>query len=125
MIDLGYKVFAYATKNGKMPYRISTLSILCRMFLKGNELTEESEGFLHQLITMCIAEDTFDGVYIHDSLVHLRTFYLNIRKSFQIDKTTFVQRNIGLMEKKLLELGSCSDGSINYIMGSQKIKPYF
>ena len=84
MIDLGYKVFAYATKNGKMPYRISTLSILCRMFLKGNELTEESEGFLHQLITTCIAEDTLDGVYIHDSLVHLRTFYLNIRKSFQI-----------------------------------------
>ena len=125
-IDLGKKVFAYATKNGKMRYRISILFMLCRVFLKGNVLTEESEGFLHQLITMCIAEDTMDGVYIHDSLVHLRDFYLNIRKSLQMgSKTTLIQRNIELMGKKLLELKYCSDGSIDYVKGSQKIKPYF
>ena len=40
-------------------------------------------------------------------------------------KTTLVQRNIELMGKKLLELKYCSDGSIDYVKGSQKIKPYF
>ena len=120
------KVHAHITKTGAMYYRINCLNIFCRVLLKGKELTEETEGLLHQLVTMCIAENNLDGKYIHDSFVHLYLFYSKILKSFRMGKkTTLVEKNIELCDKKLLELESCNDGSVGYVKISQKIKPYF
>ena len=124
-IELSKKAFAHITKNKIMQYRLNCLSTLCRVLLKGNELTEETEGLLHQLVTLRIAVN-LDSEDIYDSFVYLHTFYLKIHGSFRMGKkTTLVEKNIELCEKKLLELKSCNDGSVGYVKISQKIKPYF
>ena len=52
--------------------------------------------------------------------------YLKLQSLFPMgEKTTLVQKNIELCSKKLLELKSCINGSVGYVKGSQKIKPYF
>ena len=125
-IDLSRKVYAFALENRSIFYRISHLSILCQVLLKRNELTEETEGLLHQLATICIAENNFDGEYKRDSFMYLYTFYSKIHESFRIGKkTTLVQENIELCNKMLLELESCNNGSVNYVKKSQVVKPYF
>ena len=125
-IDLMRKVFAHTTKNKIMQYRINCQSTLCRVLLKGNEVTEETEGLLHQLVTMCIADNNLNGNNTHDSFVLLHRFYLKIHESSRMgEESILVLKNIELCDKKLLELKSCSDGSIGYTKGSQKIKPYF
>ena len=122
-IELSRKALAYYSVRRST---IIPLYTLCRVLLKGNELTEETEGLLHQLVTMRIAENYLDCKDIHESFLHLTFFYLKINESFRMGKkTTLVQKNIELCDKKLLELKSCSDGSIGYTKGSQKIKPYF
>ena len=67
--DLSRKMFAYAciAKGSNMQYRVPSLTTLCRVLLKRNELTKETEGLLHQLVTMCITENNLDGSDIHDS----------------------------------------------------------
>ena len=131
-IDLSRKVLADAMKSGLMPHRINCLCTLCRVLLKGNELTEETEGLLHQLVTMCITKQNLaeNGFYygdeLYDSFEHLYTFYTKLYNSFQMGKkTTLVQKNIELCDKKLLKLQSCNESSVGYVKMSQKIKPYF
>ena len=41
------------------------------------------------------------------------------------EKSALVLENLESCEKKLLEPESCNDGSVGYIKGSLKIKPYF
>ena len=125
-VDFSRKVFAYATKYSTMRYRINHLQKLCLVLLKRNELTEETEGLLHQLVTMCIAENNLDGGDIQYSFMYLFRFYSTIYQSFRMGKkTTLVQKNLELCENKFLELKSCNDGSVGYVKTSQKIKPYF
>ena len=125
-IDLSRKLLAKATIEGAMRHRVNCLITLCQVLLKGNELTEETEGLLHQLVTILIAENDLYRIYIHDSFLHLHTFYLKIYNSFSMGmKTTLIQENIELSHKKLLELKPCNDGSVSYVKLSQKIKPYF
>ena len=124
-IDFSREAFAYATMNLGMHNTIFRLSTLCRVLVKRNELTEETEGLLHQLVTKCIAENYFSGD-IRNSFIYLHTFYSKIRDSFRMGKKTkLVEKNIELCDKKLLELRSCINGSVGYVKGSQKIKPYF
>ena len=124
-IDLMRKVHAYE-KYSTTYYSRNCLSTLCQVLLKGNELTEETEGHLHQLVTMCIAEDKLGGNSIHGTIELLHTFYLQIQESFPMGKkTALVQKNIELCQKRLVELKSCDDGSVGYVKISQKIKPYF
>ena len=96
------------------------------MLLKRNELTEETEGLLHQLVTKCIAENNLDGDFIYNSFVYLHTFFAEIHESFPMgEESILVLKNIELCDKKLLELKSCNDGSVGYVKRSQIIKPYF
>ena len=114
-IDLSRKMLADAdaTKGRDMRYRIRCLSILCEVFLKRNELTEETEGLLHQLVTRCIAENNLNRKHVHDSFIFLHAFYLKIHESSRMgEETILVQKNIELCQKKLLELESCNDGSV-------------
>ena len=125
-INLSRKVLAHVTKHRNIQYRIQCLNTSCHVLVKGNELTEETEGLLHQLVIMCIAENYLDGRGIHDSFMHLFRFYSKIYQSFRMGKkTTLVQKNLELCKKKLMELKSCNDGSVGYVKISQKIKPYF
>ena len=131
-IDLSRKVLADAMKSRSMQHRINCLCTLCRVLLKGNELTEETEGLLYQLITMCITKqnlaekDLFQGDELYDSFEHLYTFYTKLFESPRMGmKTTLVKENIELCEKKVLGLRSGNDGSVGYVKISQKIKPYF
>ena len=125
-IDLMRKVYAHITKTGAMYYRINCLNIFCRVLLKGNELTEETEGLLHQFVTMCITENNLDGKLICAAIVHLYTFYSEIQSSFPMGKkSTLVEENIELSHKKFLELKSCNEGTVGCAKISQKIKPYF
>ena len=113
-------------KGFNMESRIDCLSTLCRALLKGNELTEETEGLLHQFVTMCIAENNSYRNYIHGSFIYLHKFYLKLYESFPIgEESILVQENIVLCHKRLLEFESCHDGSVRYIKASQEIKPYF
>ena len=124
-VDLSRKVLAYVTNGISMHYRMHSLSRSCRVLLKGNKLTDETEGLLHQLVTKSISEN-MAGKHIRDSIVQLHTFYLKIYSYLRTGKkTTLVQKNVELCHKKLLELESGTDGSIGYVKGSQKIKPYF
>ena len=53
-------------------------------------------------------------------------FYMKLSESLPLgEESILVQENIELCHKRLLELESCNDGSVSYIKGSQKIKPYF
>ena len=125
-IDLSRKAYSYVEKGPNRDYRMYHLYILCRVLLKRNELTEETEGLLHELVTMRISENNLDGEVILDAFTYLHTFYTKINESFRMGKkTTFVQKNIEMCQKKLLELNSCNDGSAGYVKISQKIKPYF
>ena len=125
-IDLSRKVYSYVEKGPNRDYRMYHLYILCRVLLKRNELTEETEGLLHELVTMRISENNLDGEVILDAFTYLHTFYSKIHESFRMGKkTTFVQKNIELCQKKLLELNSSNDGSVGYVKTLQKIKPYF
>ena len=125
-IDLMRKVYAFSLRSKEIISKSGYLSALCRVLLKGNELTEETEGLLHQLVTMCIAENNLYGSDIHYSFVYLHTFYFKKHKSFPMGKkNTLVLENIELCHKRLLELKSCNDGSVGYVKMSQLIKPYF
>ena len=125
-IVLSRKVFAHITKNKIMYYTLNCLSTLCRVLLKGNELTEETEGLLHQLVTMCIAVNELNGIDTHDSFVLLHTFYSKIHESFPMgEESILVLKNIELCHKMVLELDSCNNGSVGYVKISQIIKPYF
>ena len=125
-IDLMRKVYAFSLRSKEIISKSGYLSALCRVLLKGNELTEETEGLLHQLVTICIAENNLYGSDIHYSFVYLHTFYFKKHKSFPMGKkNTLVLENIELCHKRLLELKSCNDGSVGYVKMSQLIKPYF
>ena len=125
-IDFSREAFAYVKKSSNVYDILYSLSRLCQVFLKGNELTEETEGLLHQLVTKCISENNLDGEVINDSFIILHTFYSKIHESFPMgEESILVQKNIELCCMKLLELESCHDGSVSYVIISQKIKPYF
>ena len=74
----------------------------------------------------CTAENFFDGDRIRNSMCNLGDLYLRLYNSLPMgEKSTIALENLELCEKKVLELKSCKDGSIGYIKGSQRIKPYF
>ena len=126
--DLSRKMFAYAciAKGSNMQYRVPSLTTLCRVLLKRNELTKETEGLLHQLVTMCITEKNLDGEDMQYTFTLLHIFYLKIHESFPIgEESILVKENIILSHKRLMELESSNDGSVGYAKISQKIKPYF
>ena len=126
-IDLSRKVYALRNEKNRHKYsNFDRLSKLCQVLLKANELTEETEGLLHQGVRNCTAEIYFDGDHTHRSMCNLGNFYLTLNNSLPMgEKSTLVQENIELCEKKLLELESCNDSSIGYVKGPLKIKPYF
>ena len=124
--DLSRRI--YALIKGSSPGKCGTdfLSILCRALLKGNQLTEETEGLIHLHFTICIAQYNYTNTTIRDSLEYLSKFYLKLHESFPLgEESILVKENIELCQRRLLELESCDDSSLGYITGSQKIKPYF
>ena len=93
---------------------------------KANQLTEETEGILHQYVTACIAQNISDGNSMRKPFQDLFIFYIKLHESLPLgEESILVQENIELCQNKLLELESCNDSSVGYIKGSQKIKPYF
>ena len=115
-----------AVKSRYIHLGIGQLSKICEVLLTVNELTEETEGILHQLITMCITENNLDGSDIHDSFLALAEFYSKLNESLPMEKkSNLLQENIELCRKKFLEDGSCYDSSVGYVKGSQEIIPYF
>ena len=126
-IGFARKIFAYSSsQSSEIQDRIFFLSSFCQVLSKGNVLTEETEGFLHELLMIRIAENNLDGKDVHTSFMYLKRFYLNIYESSQMgEKTTLLQENLEVCGKKLLEYESCNDGSDGYVYMSQNIKPYF
>ena len=128
-IDLSRRCYAYVVPSAKrldIELRICHLLKLCEVLLKVNQLTEETEGLLHQLVTMCIADDKLDRSLMHNCFVLPTAFYSKLNESFPVGKKSkSVLENIELCEKKLLEFDSCNNGSVGYVKRSQKIKPYF
>ena len=125
-IDLSRKAYALDKESWQTQINFICLSRLCRVLLKANQLTEETEGLLHQLVKTCATNIYFDGYYTLASIGNLGDYYLRLNKSLPMgEKSTLVQENIELCEKKLLELESCNVGSVGYVKISQKIKPYF
>ena len=125
-IDLSRKAYALSKEIDNTQVSFDCLSNLCRVLLKANQLTEETEGLLHQLVRNCTAEIYFDGDRIRISMCNLSDYYLKLYVSLPMgEKCTLVQENIEFCEKKVLELESGNDGSVGYIKGSLKIKPYF
>ena len=86
-IDLSRKIleYAYTANYSSMQFKIKCLSKLCRVLLKGNELTEETEGLLHQLVTKCIAENNKNGDFIHYSIIFLHRFHSKRFMYFRIE----------------------------------------
>ena len=120
------EVLKKVKKSSNMHDIIYSLCRLCRVLLKRNELTEETEGLLHQLVTKCISENNLNQKNVNNSVVALHRFYLKLQSSFRMGKKSIlVQENIELCHKKFPELESCINGSVSYVKGSQKIKPYF
>ena len=128
-IDLSRRCYAYVVPSAKrldIKLRKCHLLKLCEVLLKVNQLTEETEGLLHQLVTMCIADDKFDRSFIHTSFELLSRFYSKLNESFPVGKKSkSVLENIELCEKLILEFESSDEGSVGYVKISQKIEPYF
>ena len=125
-IDLSRKVYVLEKDSCRTELIYSCLFKLCRVLLKANQLNEETEGLLHQLVKYCITNICLGGDRTYRSIWNLCDFYLRLHTSLPIgEKSTLVKNNCELCDKKLLELESCNDGSIDCIKGSQKIKPYF
>ena len=122
-IDLSRRMYALSEETRNVQITCDRLSTLCQVLLKANKLTEETEGLLHQLAKTFTSTVFYDGP---TCIRNLGVFYLGLQKSIPIgEKSTLLQENIEVCEKKLLEIESCNDGSVGYIKGSQKIKPYF
>ena len=120
--DLSIKLM----KNRVVQPRVGRRCKICEVLIKVNELTEETEGFLHQLVTTCIADNELDGIQIHNSFVQLSSFYSKLNESFPMGKkSTLIQKNIELSDIKALQPYSSHDGSIGYVKLSKIIKPYF
>ena len=125
-INLSRRMYALSKENFDSRKNSNYLSKLCRVLLKANQLTEETEGLLHQHVKTC-ATDIY--IFVDHGLLYIRNlyhFYLRLQTSLPVgQKSALVQENIELCEKILLEIKSCNDGSVGYIKGSQKIEPYF
>ena len=125
-IDLSRKAYVLEKESYHRRINLASLDILCQVLLKANQLTEETEGLLHQVVRNCTAIVYFSGHHSLRSVGNLCAFYSKLQKSLPIgQESTLVQENIELCEKKLLELKSCCNDGIGYINGSLKIKPYF
>ena len=123
-IDLSRK--SYTLSRCTMRYRLVCLTLFYRVLFKANQLTEETEGILHEYVTASIAENNSFGNSMCELFQYLGRFYIKLHESLPLgEKSILVQENIELCNKRLLELESCNDSSISYIKGSQKIKPYF
>ena len=112
-IDLSRRVYALTKESDHTQANFDCLPNLCRVLLKANQLTEETEGLLHQLVKYCMAENYFDGDHTltkacvtntyfdgHHSLrsmCNLGDYYLRLQKSLpMVEKSTLVQENIKL-----------------------------
>ena len=124
-IDLSRKSYALS-RFVSMRGRLDCLSLFYKVLLKANQLTEETEGLLHQYVRASTAEHNSDGNSMCKPFQDLLDFYSKLHESLPLgEEIILVQENIELCHKRLLELESCNDGSVGYIKGSQKIKPYF
>ena len=125
-IDLSRKTYALNKESCRTQTEFDCMCKVCQVLLKANQLTEETEGLLHQLVKTCTAEIYFDGEHVLTSVGNLGVFYSKLQQSLPMgDRSTLLQENIELCTTKVLELQSCSNGSVGYIKGSQEIKPYF
>ena len=123
-IDLSRKSYAFSRCSNI--YRLLCLSLFYKVLVKANQLTEETEGILHQYVTASIAENNSYGNSMCEPFQDLVIFYIKLHESLPLgEKSILVQENIELCDKRLFELESCNDSSVGYIKGSQKIKPYF
>ena len=79
------------------------------MLFKANQLTEETEGILHQYVTACIAENNLNGNSMCELFQCLCRFYIKLHESLPLgEESILVQENIELCQNKLLELESCN-----------------
>ena len=125
-IDLSRKAYELVQnldcKRNDKNYLIFFFEVL----LKANQLTEETEGILHLLVTACIVEYNSNGNSMCKPFEDLGRFYIKLHESLPLGEgSILVQENMELCNTRLFELESCNDGSIGYIKGSQKIQPYF
>ena len=123
-MDLSRK--SYALSRCSMRYMLVCLSTFYRVLFKTNQLTEETEGILHEYVIGSIAENNSFGNSMCELFQDLFIFYIKLHESLPLgEERILVQENIELCQNKLLELESCNDGSVGYIKGSLKIQPYF
>ena len=122
-IDVSRKAWELSKKCTDKRCMLDNLGLLLKTSIKGNRLTEETEGILHQYVTACIAENHSGGNHALEPFQDLCYFYIRLLKTLQMSKkkSILVQENIELCSKRLFELKHC----INYTKGSQKIKPFF
>ena len=94
-IDLSIKMYAFSKKSPSIRNTTHYLCTLCKVLVKGNRLTEETEGLLHKLI----AENNLTGdvsLVLH-SLELQSEFYWKLNELSQMgEKSTLVQQNIEL-----------------------------
>ena len=125
-IDLSRKACAIIKESCKVNCRADFMLKFCRVLLKANELTEETEGLMHLLFTICIADRAYKNKSMYNALLFLFMFYVQLDELLSAgEESELVKENSELCHERLLKLESCDDSSYGAITGSHKIKPYF
>ena len=125
-IDFSRKLCALSVDSRGIRSGTQSLSILCRVLLKANQLNEETEGLMHQLVTTCIADNDLNNRTIHNSIVYLSEFYFQLVCAYPIYEISLLAReNAEACDKRSSEIKCCTDGSYLSIKGSLTIKPCF
>ena len=125
-VDLARQVYENSKRSRRTHNSIKCLNLLCQVLLKAYVLTEETEGHLHKLVSVHVAEYTSNSSNLCSALMELGKFYLRLDSTFPMEKkSSLVLINLGLCHKRLLELEACTEGSDSYMRGAVKIKPYY
>ena len=121
-IDLSRKVYTHEKKNYRRSPTSNDLKKFCRVLMKGNQLTEETEGLVHKLVPVFIEENILDRFHRRNPYFSLNWFYSKLDESLPIGKKSkLVLENIDMCRRKIVEFESCDNG----INGLLKIKSYF
>ena len=126
-IDFSRKAYVFMEENCRSTrHRLICLHTLCQVLVKAIQLTEETEGLLHQLVTISMTEKKFDGFLKRHPLVDLHIFYASIHDFFpKSEKSILVDENIESCKQRLLEISFYTEDSIFSTKGSHIINPYF
>ena len=126
-LDLSRKAYEFVCETPGEQGDCDCQYSFCQVLLKTNQLTEETEGLLHQLTRLYATAIYFNVEDTRRGFRDLSSFYFKLNESLPIgEKDVLVQRNIVLCRRMWLpELESCNDGSIVYLKALEKVIPYF